>query len=150
MLLSASEGGVACVCAYMDVFVYACACFHMLLCSAGGGHVRTAYINSWRTTTAKQTQGWVAAHHHTQHTTRLNYFAEIQSGEPGRPLQSPLTKVILSEDTASELTVSATQGGDTGERKKPGKAPGLQSKRHCTVSGPQCKCLCFSFESGLW
>lgn len=36
------------------------------------------------------------------------------------------------------------------KKKKPGKAPELQSKRHCTVSGPQCKCLCFSFESGLW
>lgn len=101
------------------------------------------------TNCARDTGVGRVARHHTRCTPGPNHFAIIQRGEPRRTLQSLLTKVILFEDTVCELTVSATRGGDTLEEKKPGKAPGLQSKRHCTVSGPQCKCLCFSFESGL-
>lgn len=70
--------------------------------TAGGDQVRGRHGGGSRSVVTPGTQ------------TGPNHFALIWCGEPRRPLQSLLTKVIVSEDSVCELTVSASGGGDTG------------------------------------
>lgn len=58
----------------------------------------------------------------------------------------PLITANPRSSFRTQRTIRATGGGNAVEKKKHGLE---KCQDYTVVSGPQCKCLCFSFESGL-
>lgn len=124
-LLSASKGGVACVCALVEC-VYVRTCFIM----------QQGCMSGRPTPTAGGAQ-----------------LCDRHRGGSQPIITPPFCNNIVWWTTTSSLITPDQSPSFRAQcvwayckcNWRPGKAPGL----HCTVSGPQCKCFCFSFESGL-